>query len=540
MMRYRIAWIVLVLIISLVPTVAQAPLNLQVIGDPIYNEDTKTVSIDVVVRGDRNLELTDLAPVNFEIGEPSSNLTVTADRRLPIAMGIIVDLSIGSDDDLIRDTLRSFFLNYYQSDDDITLYILDGETNRPRVVEIDSLDTANQVIDGLEQQQPFYFITDAIQEALTNLVNKGSSPVRERSGLYISSLISRSAEVNASVGFAREGIPFYTIQAHRRRNEQAPLFRELAQNGNGLYSNNQFGLFILEDADYIPVNTLKVLFDTIDNSRLVYNLSYTSLNQSLQETQAVPVTVRVNDQFVATTNFSYNRTFDPPQIEFANPADLIVNRVPFRDDDQQIAFSRNTQDISVNTSFPDGVSRDLVSMRLEIIDAGTDNILQSTLTSDLTPSPDGTYVLTWNLDDFSTPDTATDLRVRVTAFDALGLTAFTERPATVTVASAPPLPTPTPLPTATPTIVPTEVEPTPIIAPPIIANTSNALTVEGGNNNTTVLVIAIFVLVLVSMILLFRVLRFWREGGVQIIQYKCRWRNDKATDGTRRYCPQQS
>lgn len=519
MMRYRIAWIVLIFVLYIVPSVAQDTLSAMVIGDPIYNQDTNTVTLDVVVQGQTDLELTNLTPVNFEIGESHSNLMITSDRQLPIAIGIVVDLSLGSDTDLIRNTLRSFFLTYYQPDDDVTMYILDGTTNQPRIEIIDSVETANEIIDGLEQQTPFYSITDAVRQALTDLVNKGSSPVRPRVGLHVASLISRPSDVSASIGFARENIPYHVIQTHRLRNEQAPLFRELATNGNGLYSNNQKSLFVLEDIDFLSVNTLKILYDTIDNSRLVYHLSYTTLNQSLLETQAVPLTVRINDQYVATTNFSYSRTFDPPEIDFANPADLTVNRVPFRDEEGRIAYSRNTQNVSITASYPDGVNRDLVSIRLEVIDAGTDNILQSTLTSELTPTIDDTYVLTWNLDDFSTPDTLTDLRIKVTAFDALGLTAFTERPASVSVAVAPPLPTSTPAPTATATIVPEEIEPTPIIGPPInTANTTNIQTVTA-DPNTTLYVVAIFVLVLVSIILLFRILRFWQDGNIQMVQY---------------------
>gem|GEM_PF-1310970 len=518
-MRYRFAWVALIFVMCFVPSVAQDTLTAMVIGDPIYNRDTNTVKLDLVVQGQANLELTNLTPANFEIGEPASNVMVTANRQLPIAMAIIVDMSLGSDADLIRNTLKSFFVTYYQPDDDVTMYILDGKTNRPRIEIIDSIETANQIIDGLVQQTPFYSIADAIQLALADLVNKGSSPVRPRVALHVASLIGRPDDVSASIGFGRENIPYHVVQAHRLRNQQAPLFRQLANNGGGLFSNNQSSLFVLEDVDFQSVNTLKILFDTIDNSRLVYHLSYTTLNQSLLETQAVPLTVRINDQFTATTNFSYNRTFDAPEIEFANPADLIVNRVPFRDDDGQIAYSRNTQSVSIKATYPDGVNRDLVSIRLEVIDAGTDNILQSTLTSELTPTVDGTYVLTWNLDDFSTPDTVTDLRVKVTAFDALGLTAFTERPATVSVAIAPPLPTSTPAPTATATTVPEDIEPTPIIGPPINTASTTSTQIVTNDPNTTLYVVAIFILVLVALILLFRVMRFWQDGGIQLVQY---------------------
>ncbi len=517
MMQYRVVWLFIFLILNIMPTIAQDNLSVEVIGVPVYNQDNSTVSVDVVVMGERSLELTNLTPVNFEIGEPLSNLSVTPQRRLPIALAVIVDMSFGSDADLIRDTLRSFFINYYQADDEVTLYILDGASNIPRIVEIDSLETATGVIDGLQQQEPFYFITDAVDRALNDLIVKGNSPVRPRMALHVGSLIARPSETSASVAFARENIPYFVVQTHRLRDQQAPLFRELANNGAGIFSNNKNGTFVLAEADFQAVNTLKLLFDTIDNTRLVYQLSYTSRNQSLSEIREVPLTVRLNSQFTATTDFSYSRSFNPPQIEFANPADLIVNRVPFRDENAQITYSRNTQSVTINPIYPDGVNRNIDSMRLEVFEVGTQNILQSTLTSNLTPNIDGQYVLTWSLDDFSVPDTVTEVQVRVTAFDVLGLTAITERPATVSVASAPPLPTPTP--TAVPTEAPTEVveaDATPILAPPSSAQagvgTSTGVASAAANDSATLFIFAIIVLLIIIIILLVRVWRFSRDG----------------------------
>jgi len=515
MMRYRIAWLIVLLILNIVPTIAQDNLSIEIIETPIYNQDTGEVTVNVVVQGERSLELTNLAPVNFEIGEPSANLTVTSQRRLPTAIAIIIDMSFGTDDDLVRDTLRSFLINYYQPDDDVTFYILDGATNTPRIVEVNSLADANDVIDGLRQQEPYYFISDTVNQALGSLVAKGSSPVRPRMALHVGSLLSRPSETNAAVGFARENIPYFVVQAHRLRDQQASLFRTLANSGGGIFSNNKEGTFVLNEADFQAVNTLKVLFDTIDNTRLVYQLKYVSRNQSLSEIREVPLTVRLNNQFVASTSFSYSRSFNPPQIEFANLADLTVNRVPFRDDNGNITYTRNTQTVTINPIYPDGVNRNIESMRLEIFDAGTQNILQSTLTSELTPTIDGQYVLTWNLDDFSVPDTVTDLQVRVTAFDELGLTAITERPATVSVASAPPLPTPTP--TVVPTEAPTEiaeVEPTPILAPPSAstAGTATSAGVVGTDTPVTLFIFAIIILLIIIVILLVRVWRFSRDG----------------------------
>lgn len=515
MMRYWVAWFAVLFVFNIVPAGAQENLNIEVIGDPLYNQDTNTVTVDIVVNGEASLELTNLTPANFDIGEPFANLSVVSERRLPIAISIIVDLSVGSDDDIIRDTLKSYFINYYQPDDEVTLYILDGKTNSPRIEDVDSLATAMQIIDTLEQQDPFYFVTDALRLALNNLIVKGSSPVRPRVALHISSLIARPDEVTASVDFAREGIPLYVVQAHRLRDQQAPLFRRFATNGGGIYSNNKGGTFVLNEVDYQAVNTLKVLFDTIDNTRLVYKVSYVSRNQSLSEIREVPLTLNATGQLVASTSFSYSRTFNPPQIEFANTADLNVNRVPFRDEDGKVAFSRNTQTVTIKPIYSDGIDRTIASMRFEVFDAGTDNILQSTLTSDLTPTIDGMYVLTWNLDDFNVPDTVRDLQVRVTAFDELGLTATTERPATVSVASAPalPTPTPTPIPTATPEQI-VDAEPTPILSAPIniTNNTNSVVNSPVQDDSVGIFIFAILVLLLVIVILLVRVWRFSRDG----------------------------
>lgn len=518
MLRYRIAWIVLILIIWIAPAFAQDPLTIQVIGEPTFDRETKNVSVDVVIGSEPNLEVTDLTGANFDIGEPATNLRVTSEHRLPIAMAIIVDLSVGTDDDLIRDTLRSFFVNYYQPEDDVTMYILDGVQSEAFVVEIDSLETANATIDNLEQSEHFHYLTTTIRQALADLVAKGSSPVRPRVALHIGSLMSKPDDVTASIGFAREGIPFHVVQVHRLRPNQAQFFRRLAANGGGLFSNNEGGLFVLGDGSFQPVNTLKVLFDTIANMRLVYTLNYTSQNQTLSETQVVPVTLNLTDRLSAQTEFSYTRTFEPPEISFANIADLTVSRVPFRDDNAEIAYNTNTQSVAISVDYPDGVSRDLESLRLEIVNTATGNVIQSTLSSDVQPTVDDTYILTWNLDNFAIPSTTTEITVRVIAFDELGLTASTERSGQVIVAAAPPLPTATPLPTPIPTATP-DVALTPFVAPSVDTATTSGTgqTATVDNPATNILIFAIFILVLVVLILLFRVLRFSRQGNQRMV-----------------------
>lgn len=504
--RFILFWVFVIFNIALVH--AQDALSLEVIGTPTYDQDTNSVTVDLVIQGSHNLDLTDLTASDFDIGEASSNVVVDGQRRLPVAMAIIVDLSVGSDDDLIRDTLKSFFNHYYQADDDITLYILDGKDDEPRVITVDSLEMADSVINDLAKQDTYYSTDTAWSKALGDLRLKGVSSVLPRVALHIASFISRPADVDTVFGFVDEDIPFHVVQAHRSRQDQGELFLKLGENGGGFYSDNMKGQFVLSDEDYNSINTLKLLFEKIDDMRLVYQLSYTSQSQSLEQVRDVQLAARLNNQVVVESQFSYSRDFDPPQIEFANPADLNVNRVPFRDDNLNIVFTRNTQPITISPSYPDGVQRNIESMRLEVLELGTNRVLQSTLTSDLTLNMDGQYIVLWNLDDFTVPDTQTNLQVRVIAVDELGLTAQTERPAIVSVSSAPPLPTPTPAPTPSPL---DDAGANRTIAPPTQAGMTASLPTDTSMN---LLIFVTVVLVIVSVILLARVWRLSRDTTV--------------------------
>ena len=50
-------------------------------------------------------------------------MTVKSERSLPIALAVVVNLSNGSDIDLIRDTLRAYFNNYHRAGDTVTMYV---------------------------------------------------------------------------------------------------------------------------------------------------------------------------------------------------------------------------------------------------------------------------------------------------------------------------------------------------------------------------------------------------------------------------------
>lgn len=512
-LRYRLVPIFMLIAIFAISTRAQEQISAQVIGSPAYNQTDNSVTADIVVSGSSSFELTNLTAANFLIGEPASNITVTAEKRLPLTLAIIIDLSFGSDEDLIRDTLHAYFNHYYQAEDNVTLYVLDADRSyQPRLITVTSLAEANSAIDSLRQSQQFYFISTALRKVLDDLIARGYSPTQPRQVLYLGSLLNDPDEVTASLGFAREGIPFHVVQVHRRRPNLASQFRQLASNGGGLFSNNQAGTFVLNEENYQPVNTLKVVYDAIDNARLIYNLRFTTQNQTLAETQTVPITIRLNDTSQASLQLTYTRSFIPPTVSFALPSELTVTRIPSRDESGNIVFNSNSQKISVSINFPDGVQRTISSMRLEVIDTASGNILQSTLLSNPEKSFDGNYLLDWSLDNFTTPELTTNLTVRVTAFDELNLSGIIQQNGLITVASLPPLPTATiaPQPTSIPTIVPT--------AQAVPSNNTIPAQAIVANDSTNLLIFAILILTLVVVLLFFRVLRFWREG-VTVVRY---------------------
>lgn len=435
---------------------AQDARGLFILSDAIRSDESGSVSVDFAVRNANGYGVADLTPANLTISEPTENVTLTSAPTLPLTIAFIVDLSRGSDVDLIQQTLRAYFLNVFREGDTATFYILDQRTSAPGVVTITTQQDGLNLVSVLRTTGLFYRSEIALTAALEGLQAAGDIPTRPRHAIYVGSYLTAPRENALGRTFAFNGIPLHVIQAHRTR--ETDTLRILAENGRGLFVNNRNGLFVLDDPNATPVNTLKLLFDTVEQSRLVYNLRYRSAANTVQTQRAVTLTANLPDGEQVSADYTYEQALQPPTIRFVNVAELDALRRPFRpNNDETLAYDISSRAITVAVNFPDGVERRIDSLRLQVEDAGSGDILQSTLTTSPDLDVNSTAVLVWSLREYQTPNTVTPVIVSVTMTDEIGQTATVSEAGSVRVEPAPPIPTSAPTLPPEPTLDPTAV-----------------------------------------------------------------------------------
>ncbi len=454
-LRIFFVWCCLLMMSSVLAQDNSGAGQIVIIDQPSADNDAVTVSF--VARQANGLAIPNVTTGSLTLDEPADDITLETQSRLPVALAIIVDLSQGSDADLIQNTLRAYFSSnpadgssaYYRADDQVTLYILDGSTDVPREVVVTSSLDVNAVIDDLRPSNRFYSIVPSFSLSLEKLVSL-RSPVLAAQALYIGSFLSDRREENASSVFASQGIPLYVVQSHRFRSSATRLMQSLARAGGGLFADNQDGSSVLADQGFKAVNLVKVIYDTIANGRLVYTLRYRSRSDSFQATRTVLISLTSSPGNTISTRFEYTRTFINPEITISSD-NLNIVRVSSRGDGD-VQFNVAEHQLRVRVTFPDDVQRPLQLLRLEVKDSVSD----STYVSTDVPVGEGLasdYLITWSLNAFSVPGTVTRVKLVVTAVDQIGLTGSATEETTISVTSLPPLPTPipslTPLPTAT-------------------------------------------------------------------------------------------
>ncbi len=401
------------------------PPQVAYITEPAYNPATGNVNLSLVVQDAGYLTPTDLSEVDFELDIPYTGLSVSTRAELPLALAIIVDASAGSNISLIRDTLTAYFEHYYRPDDRVTLYIVDLVDPRYRSYRqepIASLENARVVLDDLENGAYYFSMRAALDAALADLQELGSSPVLPRQALFIGSFLNRPMETQFATGFAEANIPLHVIQAHYRHDAQTGVYRRLALNGGGLFVNNQNGLFVLNET-HEPVNLLKVLYDTIGNNRLVYSLEFRPTHINVTQPQPVGLTVSLpRDRAVrmVQSQFEYALDLLSPEVTFADPSELQVRLDPRFEGNGILRFDRNTQPITLHVSFPDQVNRSLALLTLTVEDAETGTTLQNV--EFLNPQQDasGTLEVAWPLDSLRQLE-STEISLLVEITDEAGL-----------------------------------------------------------------------------------------------------------------------
>ena len=458
---------------------AQSAPQLTLIDPPAADDDR--VTLGVRVSGVDARQLAALTTGNFTVDEPYTDLSVTAEPRLPVTLGVVVNLSVNSELPLIQRTLHAYFDAHYRDGDDVTFTLLTGRA--PVMVDVASKAEIDALIDGLEVSGIYFSLADVLPDVAESLAEaQAADPERAAIGLLVASFINNASDVSAAQAFVDAGIPLHVVQAHTFRENFTANMRRMATETGGIFVNNQAGALVTSDSPQ-AVGALKVLYDALDASRLVFTVSYTSTALDLTAEPSVSLQLQVSANDIVSLPFSYKRSFAPPVVEFANPS-ITAARRSSRLADGSPSFDSEGQEIAVYLHFPDAVPRDIQSLQLEVLDKIRGAVVQSELIVDPQPAPDGSYRVRWDLSGYRQPGTITPVLIAVSVTDELGLTSRAEQESSVTVAALPPLPTPipptatfTPPPTATLTAVPPTVAPTAL--PSVLNRFDSNITIGG-------------------------------------------------------------
>ncbi|MEM6527389.1 MAG: hypothetical protein AAF653_03795, partial [Chloroflexota bacterium] len=417
------------------PAAAQGDVTIFILSDEITSDNERFVSLQFTVRNERGFAETNLSPGSIGLSEPATNITLVEDRSQTIDIAMLVDLSAGANTDLIKETMRSYFLNYYEDGDVVTLYFLAGEERQPIVADVQTQARALQIIDDIPEQEIIYSLEDPLTFVRADLrARLDEGDPLPRHVLHIASYMPFPDETQLVQPFRDLGVPYSVVQAHISENTE-PL-QELARVGGGLYADNEFGDLVLPDEQFTPVSSLKLLFDEIAETRTVYTLGYTSQDATMDNPRTVDLLVTLPDDRRATTTFTYELRLQPPELRFVNNNQFQPVRIPDRvDGGTDLTYDELEQTVTIAVNFPDGIPRELTIVRLEVIETVTGQIQQSTL-QPLVPDDNGQIDLMWSLVEFNAPDTITQVDVTVLVEDSLGNRAEISRPAQVNVLAA--------------------------------------------------------------------------------------------------------
>lgn len=439
MLRNRCRLIIFILLLALPSAFGLAQSNpaAQIVLQAASTVTNGQVEVQFSVSDQQGFSPAQLTVSSIKLNEPNTNLTLTSKSQLPLTLAIIVNLSNGSDVDLIQDTLRAYFNTYYQPQDKVTFYVLGPQANSALVTNISDQADATTLIESLKRSPNFYSITPTLKAVLSALQADDSTAPRQV--LYIGSLLNNPQEVNASSIFAGQHIPFNVVLVQRYRPQEVAQHKALATFGGGLFANNEAGSGV--SSTFNAINALKVLFDTSANSRLVYTLHYQSASQNLDKDRSVTLTVTLPDGEQATQSFSYQPVFQAPQLKIISAVPAPVRMPSYSGD--RVIFDTAEQLITVAVTFPDGVRRGIKTLQLVATDTDTGRSRAPRVINAPPPDGDGNYTIPWTFDDFTTPGTVASVELAVTATDALGMSGSAVQEAKLTVAALPPAPDPT-------------------------------------------------------------------------------------------------
>lgn len=413
-------------------------LQVSILGEPVVNFPTVTLNAGVYRDG---LAVADLGVRNFQInGEDVENLNVEQIDDGVVNLGVVIDLSAGTDLGLVREVLRAYFQSEtYFREGDTALFVVTKDSAL-QVAQYSNRDEINNFINSLSLSANNFRYSPALEALVSQFSNaqltSGQVLLIGSFFYYVANDATPIAERASQL--AQQGLPVSAIQAHAptQRTNATAQFRTLAEQGGGGF------------ADYTSsqnTNAVTDLFDAIQASRITYQISYETQNAE-SGTRQLELVAEVDDT-TATSAFSYEAPeIGAPDVVILNPAPNSV--IPRTQDVQNPAsFLPSNQLIRVQVSFPGDLPREIVSASL-IAQVGQ-NPEQRDDYSDIPLAGDDTLELNWDLTtvDGSVPGLLpVTLRVEVT--DAYGLVGTSnpvilniENP-TVTVGNVPGQPPP--------------------------------------------------------------------------------------------------
>jgi hypothetical protein len=187
---------------------AQNTADVFILSDDITSDNQRFVSLQFTVRDENGFGELGLSPASIELSEPSDNLTLVAERSQGIDIAMVVDLSVGSNIELIKETMRSYFLNYFRDGDKVTLYFLAGDERQPIEADVQTRERALGIIEDIPEQENVYSLEDPLTFVLADFRTRESedySPPRHI--LHIASSMSFPEETMLSAPFNELGIP---------------------------------------------------------------------------------------------------------------------------------------------------------------------------------------------------------------------------------------------------------------------------------------------------------------------------------------------
>ncbi len=312
-------------------------------------------SVSMTVRAAENGQaVNNLGPSNFAInGEAVNNLTVTSMPDGPLHLAIVVDLSPGPPIGPIQEVLRHYANGYYREGDRLTLVAM---RNRDYAVQTaTTLDEFNVFINNLSIGGSLTSYQPALEAALEQIQQYRTSNENGQI-LVVGSLFGWQSDQRNIQNIAAQLAIENNIRIHAI---QAPVnpthtvyFQNMAQGGWGTlvtYRNSS------------DQATLDALYGEMQVNRLVYSLSYDSLNGQ-NGTREIEIGVSLGAGRAATL-FRYEPpVFAPPVVQIQNPGSLILEAA----NPQGTSFTPASYTIGAVISFPDGIERGIVSAALVV------------------------------------------------------------------------------------------------------------------------------------------------------------------------------